>query len=280
MPLRDPIAACRPLVPEGDNSQHSWLASRVWTGALTMVFWIVLAGMPIAPEPTLADQPGGVDTALVISIDVSSSVNERRYRLQLEGIAAAIEDNAVVNSVLSGPNAAIAVTVVAWADEARKVVPWTIVTNAQDASALAARIRGLDQQDGEFTCIAKMLHYVGSNVVVGLPVAATKTIVDVSGDGPDNCNSGGLLKFARSQLLAGGSTINGLPIIEGEHADMLQGWYLQNVVAGDAAFNMPAMGYEDFARAFRQKFIMEMSEHLDGASRRSHAPAVPTLVVR
>lgn len=227
-------------------------------GSIVAIGILCAAAAPRAEagEPAL---PAQVDTALVISIDVSSSVNARRYQLQLEGIAAAIEDRAVVNSVLSGPAGAILVGVVAWADRARLAVPWTVVRNAREAAGLAARIRSLEQQDGAYTCLARMLHYLGEKVVPRLPVAAAKTIVDVSGDGPDNCNSGGLLDQARGRIVAAGATINGLPILGGEHADTLEGWYRENVIGGDAAFIMPAMGYDDFARAFRQKFVVEMS---------------------
>lgn len=206
----------------------------------------------------------GVDTALVVSIDVSSSVNEKRFNLQLEGIAKALEDREVINSILGGPAGQVMISVVTWADHARIAVPFTLVKSQADATALAAKVRALPQQDGEFTCLAKMMRFVADKVLVRLPVPATKTIIDVSGDGSDNCNSGGLLEASRTDLVNGGATINGLPILEGETAADLEQWYEQNVIGGIGAFLMPAAGYDDFARAFRQKFLIEMSQLRDG----------------
>ena len=204
--------------------------------------------------------PAQVDTALIISIDVSSSVNERRYRLQLEGIAAALEDPSVIESILTGPGGNILVSVVTWADSARLAVPWTLIKGKEDAARLAAKIRAIDQQEGKFTCVAKMMRYVANKVIVRLPTRALKTIVDVSGDGPDNCNSTGLLERSRTDLVTSGTTINGLPILEGRTAEGLDAWYRDNVIGGSSAFIMPANGYDDFARAFRQKFIIEISQ--------------------
>ena len=45
-----------------------------------------------------------VDTALIVSVDVSNSVDEPRYRLQMDGIAAALEDPGVIDAILSGAN--------------------------------------------------------------------------------------------------------------------------------------------------------------------------------
>ena len=46
-----------------------------------------VAGGGGAPSPPRAVE---VDTALIVSIDVSNSVDEHRYKLQIEGIAAAL----------------------------------------------------------------------------------------------------------------------------------------------------------------------------------------------
>ena len=54
-------------------------------------------------------------------------------------------------------------------------------------------------------------------------------------------------------------TINGLPILEGEDSDLLAPWYASHVVGGTGAFLTPAHGIADFARAMRQKFLVEIS---------------------
>jgi hypothetical protein len=56
-----------------------------------------------------------------------------------------------------------------------------------------------------------------------------------------------------------GITINGLPILEGDEAETLAPWYRDNVIGGPGAFLTPAAGFEDFERAMRQKFVIEVS---------------------
>ena len=92
-----------------------------------------------------------------------------------------------------------------------------------------------------------------------LPVPAERRVVDVSGDGHDNCNSLESVSHVRDDLVADGVTVNGLPILEGDEADTLEGWYRDNVVGGPGAFLVPAAGFEDFERAIRRKFLTEIS---------------------
>lgn len=214
------------------------------------------------------EEPPQVDTALILSVDVSSSVDEKRYHLQMEGIAAALEDESVINAVLGGPNGRILIAMVTWADKAKLSVPWTVISNAGDAKALANTIRTLPQQEGEFTCLARMLRYVADKVVARMPTRAAKIVVDVSGDGPDNCNTGQLLESSRADLFGGGVTINGLPILEGKDAATIEGWFKDNVIGGPGAFLVPSVGYDDFARAFRQKFVVEVSSNFSAPSNR------------
>ena len=202
-----------------------------------------------------------VDTALIVSVDVSSSVDSARYVLQMEGIAAALEDKGVLDAVLGGPRGGILFSMITWADHAKLVVPWTTISNAEEASALAKKIRSIPQQTGEFTCMARMLRYTADKVILRIPVKASKIVIDISGDGPDNCNSGQSLENTRNELAAGGITINGLPILEGQDAATIEGWYKDNVKAGAGGFIVPAKGYGDFARAFRQKFVVEISQN-------------------
>lgn len=200
-----------------------------------------------------------VDAALILSVDTSSSVDEKRYHLQMEGIAAALEDDNVIKTILGGANGSILISMVTWADKAKLSVPWTTISNADQAKALAMTIRKLPQQEGEFTCLARMLRYVADKVVARLPARAEKIVVDVSGDGPDNCNTGQLLETSRADLFGSGVVVNGLPILEGKDAASIEDYYKDHVIGGPGAFLVAAKGFEDFARAFRQKFVVEVS---------------------
>jgi hypothetical protein len=224
--------------------------------------------LAIVPTGGAADPPGtaSVDTALIMAVDVSGSVDERRYRLQMDGIARAIVDPVVVKAIVSGPNGAILFSVVTWADRPRMALPWVRISNRGEAETVAAMVRALPRQAGDFTCMARMLRYLADKVVPQIPAMTTRVVIDVSGDGRDNCNPEQPVATVRDELSGATTTINGLPILEGREADTLETWYRQNVKGGPGAFVLPAMGYGDFGRAIRQKFVLEISQSIaDGA---------------
>ncbi|MDX2309240.1 MAG: DUF1194 domain-containing protein [Hyphomicrobium sp.] len=212
-----------------------------------------------------------VDTALVVSVDVSNSVDAERYKLQMEGIAAALEDESVIDAILTGPNGRIVLSMVTWADKPKIAIPWTMIASKDDALAFAARVRKQPREGGEFTCLAGMLRTVSDKVVTQIPAKPLRIVVDVSGDGKDNCNAEEPTEVVRDELVGAGVIINGLPILEGGDADQLEGWYRDHVVGGTGAFVLPADGFGDFGRAIRQKFVVEISG-LDPGARYAGTP--------
>lgn len=220
-----------------------------------------IAGAEPVPEylPPSQTSSAGVDTALIVAMDVSSSVDERRYQIQLEGVAAALEDPGVMEAILSGPRKSILFSVVTWADRPKTSLPWIKIASTEDARIAALKVRTMAREGGDFTCLANMLRNTTDKIIPQLPEPATKIVVDVSGDGSDNCNAQESAKSVRDEMNQRGTTINGLPILEGREAATLEGWYRENVMGGPGAFVLPAMGFEDFPRAIRQKFVVEIS---------------------
>jgi hypothetical protein len=175
---------------------------------------------------------------------------------------------------------------VTWADRPRVAIPWTKIASAAEAAAVAKIVRALPRQDGEFTCLSKMLRSVADKVVPQIPGKPLRIIVDVSGDGQENCNPEEPLDVVRKELAGSGVTINGLPILEGDEGPTLEAWYKENVMAGPGSFVFPANGYNDFGRAIRQKFVIEISgippDALPAWTRRETARAgeVPSVASR
>lgn len=264
------------------RSVLSWRATSR-SSALAFAF---LAGLPLlSPLPGRAEDQGSVDVALFVAVDVSESVDENRYRLQMEGIARALEDREVIQAISSGAHGGIAVSVIAWADKTDVAVPWQIIRNIDDGRAVAQMVRKLPHLSGEYTCLGRMMTTVKETLLDDIPVKADKIVVDVSGDGIDNCMDPTDSDAARDALVARSVTINGLPIlVKGENDLVGQGayrapgfglkplprgteitpmaldaWFKLHVIGGQAAFIRPAKGYEDFGTAFRQKFVTEVS---------------------
>lgn len=216
-----------------------------------------------------------VDTALIVSVDVSNSVDEHRYKLQMEGIAAALEDSTVLEAILTGPRGGIVFTMVTWADRPQVAVPWIKIKTKADAAAVAERVRQLPRHGGEFTCLSKMMRFLSDKVTTQVPVKASRLVIDVSGDGSDNCNPDEPTRAVRDEIVDSGAVINGLPILEGREAQTLAPWFTANVMGGPGSFVLPAEGYGDFGRAIKQKFVTEISgAPLAAGSVRqaSHAP--------
>lgn len=207
-----------------------------------------------------------VDTALIVSVDVSNSVDAHRYKLQMEGIAHALEDPSVIDAIVSGGHGGILFSMVTWADKPRIALPWKRISSAEEAKAVALEVRTLPQQGGEFTCLSGMLRNIADKVVTQIPAKATRIIIDVSGDGKENCNPKEATDAARDELVQSGVTINGLPILEGDDGPTLEAWYKEHVKGGPGGFVLPAAGFGDFGNAIRQKFVIEISGGEDDQS--------------
>lgn len=234
---------------------------------------VAVAGAAVTlSEPLAVASDTQVDTALIVSVDVSNSVDEARYKLQMEGIAKALEDPSVIDAIVSGPNGGILFSMVTWADKPSIVLPWTKIGSKAEAAGVAAKVRSLPHQGGEFTCMTKMLRSANDKIVTQIPGRALRVVIDVSGDGPDNCNADEPIEAVRDELVASGVTVNGLPIlvtgadaspqlppaIEGQ-PNPLETYYREKVMGGPGSFVLPADGYNDFGRAIRQKFVVEIS---------------------
>ena len=139
--------------------------------------WAALVALALAiggPIAGRAQDMPEVDTALVVSIDVSNSVDATRYRLQLEGIAKALEDDSVIEAILSGGRGGILISLVMWADKPKISVPWSRISSKEEALAVAQQVRRLPREGGEFTCMSGMMRMIADKVVTQIPAIANR----------------------------------------------------------------------------------------------------------
>jgi hypothetical protein len=196
------------------------------------------------------------DVALVLAIDVSGSINDHHFKLQREGVAAALESEELAAALSNGVNQAIEIAVLEWAEEQHLLVPWTVLRGQEDIEALATRLRGANRSwlhtktdPGGGIAAAEQLF-------AAQPLAAHRRVIDVSGDGRQNTGEV-TTADARDAAVSHGLTVNGLPITSGEPG--IEDWYRANVVGGPGAFLVVADSYDAFATAFRQKLTVEIS---------------------
>jgi hypothetical protein len=213
--------------------------------------------------------PGNVDLQLVLAVDVSGSVDQTRFELQRQGYAAAFRHRKVLDAIRSGPNQAIAVTMVQWTGPALQihVVPWTRVGDEKSAADLADTIAGAPRRlFGGGTSISGAIDYAMTLWRTN-PYRGARRVIDISGDGPNN--RGRPASLARDEAVAAGVGINGLPILTLEPD--LDRYYQDNVIGGPGAFVVAVTRDDDFAPAILKKLVTEISMKPGAVTRQARA---------
>ncbi|PHP28039.1 DUF1194 domain-containing protein [Limimaricola cinnabarinus] len=229
---------------------------------------LLLIALACALSPAMSR---ACETALVLAMDVSNSVDDAEYRLQVDGLADAMEDPVVIEAVLGGD---VALAVLQWsaAGQQRVVFDWT---QPRDRAALARLSQQVRATPRAFvmggTAPAEALE-----AALGLMARAPdchRRVIDVSGDGTPN--DGGDVGVARRRAEAMGVTVNGLAIESLGQA--ITGFYLRHVATRDG-FVITARGHRDYPRAMRLKLRRELVRLLGHGPpaappmRQSHAP--------
>jgi len=199
----------------------------------------------------LAGAAERVANALVFAVDVSGSVNTERYELQRAGIAGIFVDDRIEQFLTDG----LAIAIMEWSDGNTVVVPWTILRTPDDALAVARRIGETTRSPG-FSTELSLAMLAAADLLDACPCEPETRIIDVSGDGPNNGPVS--TPLARDQVVARGIRVNGLPIVTPFEPDLAK-WYDANVIGGAGAFLEVAIGFDDFARAMRRKFQLEIA---------------------
>jgi Protein of unknown function (DUF1194) len=206
---------------------------------------------------TLAFAQTAVDLQLVLAVDASGSVDQRRFELQQKGYVAAFHDPRILRAIQSGATQAIAVTMVQWTGPALQiqVLPWTLINDATTAHAFAAAIAATPRQlFSGGTSISGVIDYAVP-LILESPFKGTRRVIDISGDGSNN--RGRPAASARDDAVRAGIIINGLPILALEPD--LDRYFSDLVIGGPGAFAIAAKSYETFAEAILKKLIREMA---------------------
>ena len=214
---------------------------------------LVVGGVAPAPAQT------AVDLALVLAVDASGSVDTFRFALQKRGYVAAFRHPRVLEAIRSGPNQAIAATMVQWTGPALQVqvVGWTKIGAGETPGAFAAAIENAPRSlFGGGTSISGAIDY-GGTLFAKSPFRGHRRVIDLSGDGANN--RGRPANLARDEAVAAGLGINGLPILALEPD--LDRYYYDHVIGGPGAFVVPAKSYETFADAILKKLITEIASN-------------------
>ena len=207
-------------------------------------------------KDTIIAQKVFVDLELVLAVDVSSSVDEEEYQLQVRGVAAAFRHPDVVAAIEGTGGNGLAVAMVQWSDNEEQVLVggWHIIRNAADAAQYARIIKRSPRIiAGGQTSIAGALSF-SINEINNNTINSNRKVIDVSGDG--RANNGIHPMNIRDIAIDQGITINGLVILNEE--PFLDGYFERGVIGGRGGFVMIAEDYRDYAAMILQKLLREI----------------------
>jgi hypothetical protein len=228
---------------------------------------LALAGL-FAIQSSAASAAEQVDLLLVLSSDVSRSVDHPKFLLQREGYAAAVSDPHVLEAIKSGPQQRIAVCFVEWSGfgAQKLVIDWTIIDGPDPARKFGDQLLELPRAFADRTSISGGIEFAAAQLERE-PFESARRTIDVSGDGTNN--AGRDVKLARDEVVAKGIVINGLVILSdrpvpwnAEHTNPpggLEKYYQDNVIGGPGAFVLVAENFNAFGRAIIKKLIAEIA---------------------
>ncbi len=172
----------------------------------------LLAATAVGPPARAGDSAIEVDVALVLAVDVSLSMTGDEQAVQREGYVEAFRNPAIHQAIRQGMVGRIAVTYVEWAGvgSQRVVVPWTLIAGPEDAAGFAERLVQSPPRRSTWTSIASAIDF-SVGLLAGSGFEATRRVIDVSGDGPNN--QGRSVTRARDDAVGQGIVINGLPLM-------------------------------------------------------------------
>ncbi|MEM6940375.1 MAG: DUF1194 domain-containing protein [Pseudomonadota bacterium] len=212
---------------------------------LSVLFWLILSSRVLA-----------CDLALVLAVDVSGSVDRQEFRMQMDGLAAALRDGLVVDALVDQQGA---VSLIQWSGSSRQrqTLPWTHMKRASDVYAFADRIAEDPRVWQNYSTAVGEALDLAVESFEDVPMCRRR-VIDVSGDGISN--EGEPPETKRPILDAQGITVNALAIETGD--EDLTAYFYEKVIYGEGAFVITASGFEEYPEQIRRKLQRETTRQV------------------
>jgi hypothetical protein len=195
-------------------------------------------------------------------------VDEKKFRLQRDGYAAALTHPQVIAAIRSTATGSIAICYVEWSGNSAQaiLVDWTRIASLEEAQAFAAKVRAAPRLFMDRTAIGSAIDFSAA-LFANSPFDGGRRVIDVSGDGTSN--HGLNVNDARDAAIAKGIVINGLAILSEVPLPFnpmhthppggLLKYYEDNVIGGTGAFALAAENHEAFPSLILRKLIKEIA---------------------
>ncbi len=230
------------------------------------LFAAVMLLVPLGSlAPGFAEGPENeVDLLLALGVDISYSMDEQEQKLQRGGYVEGLSSKPVIDAIVAGLHGRIAVSYYEWAGtaERRTLIPWTIIDSRETALEFTKRLAAFPYRRASRTSVSGAIDY-GSALILEAPFKASRKIIDISGDGPNN--NGRPVEQARDESVEKNIVINGLPIIfqrrfnSAFDIENLDEYYTDCVIGGTGAFVIPVANIDQFTDATKRKLLREIA---------------------
>lgn len=222
------------------------------------------ATLAVAAVPAASAQPCRL--ALALGLDVSASVDAEEYRMQLEGLAAALMAPPVRDAILHG-GGSVALAVYEWSgwDDQRLLLDWTPVTDRAVLAGVAAQLVATERAEMSDSTALGMALIEGGRLLARAP-GCWRHVLDISGDGKNN--DGADPDMLDDEPALAGVTVNALVIgadtmllgdLRAVDIGELSSYFNADVIRGPDAFVQVALGFQDYERAMTRKLLREVA---------------------
>jgi Ca-activated chloride channel homolog len=204
---------------------------------------------------TLPAAAPACDTALVLAIDISGSIDAGEYALQTAGLALALRDPTVAEVMVQGE---VALAVVQWSGVGRQalVMDWQRMPDPDRVSAFAEATAALPRAfTASDTAVGEAISF-SAGQFAAVP-DCRRRVIDISGDGPEN--AGFTVARAREAASRAGVEINAIAIEDMGSSAPVSSFYRRWVIT-KGGFVITARGLADYPRAIREKLLRELSK--------------------
>lgn len=196
--------------------------------------------------------------ALVLALDVSSSVDPSEDALQRGGVVAALTSPQVAEAFFA-TDQSVALAVYEWSGRQQQdvLLDWTLIDGPRALVEAAETVAGTRRGHADYpTAMGHALGF-GARMLEAAP-PCTRHTLDMAGDGQNNEGFGP--QDAYNAYPFNEVTVNGLVVNAGDFEGELGliPFYRAEVLHGRGAFLEIANGFADYERAMRRKLVREL----------------------
>ncbi len=194
------------------------------------------------------------DLALALAVDVSGSVDQHEYSIQMGGLATALRDPVIAETLVRGR---AQLKLVQWTGSSRQQIsiPWTVMEGFTDLEQFADRVAADARLWRSYsTAIGEAVLFTMRDF--DKVEHCARKLIDVSGDGPNN--EGIEPEEIRRELKRRGIVVNAIAI-EASEPDLTD-YFFEHVIHGEGAFVVTADSFSDYPGKIRKKLLREVTQ--------------------